>query len=239
MKTIRTTTKHAHGFVLLEIMIGVVILGTVLGFALALQRNNDAAQSGRGSGEQLAAFIQVANTFFVANRSAIDAAMVDGTGADQWCKSDVAPDGTGGVQTNSPTKHTCAFDASLLIAKGVWPAAVAQGTRDGKFVVIFRKSYDTQPTPVATGGVEALFMIASRDGTLTPASLDADRTEALTTGKSALGAPGGLVPIGDLGSCVASAGLAQLEVCGNGWKVNLNDFVDAPELAVFAAALPS
>lgn len=115
--------------------------------------------------------------------------METGTGADQYCLVGVNPDGTGGTQKNNTTLKTCAFDATLLVAKGQWPAGAGPTeTRNGRFTVILRRSYDSTPAP--TGGHEALFVLASPSGTLSAAAMTKETSTALAAGKTTLGSVG-------------------------------------------------
>ena len=74
---------------------------------------------------------------------------------------------------------------------------------------------------------------------LQPAAQDARKLEELAASQTTLGGTGGLIPVGVLGDCVASRTSATFQVCGNGWKVNLSDFIDNAELTTFANSLPN
>jgi len=52
-----------------------------------------------------------------------------------------------------------------------------------------------------------------------------------------MGATGGVLPDRDRGKCVVDAGAGKYEVCGNGWKVKLDDFLDSGQLSAFTGLL--
>lgn len=228
--------RNIRGFSMVEAMLSMAILAAVLAYAMQLSQTGEDQAVGRNNADALSSFSQLAGQYFLANRTAMEAAMKDGTDADKYCKIDVATDGTGGTVANSITKHTCAVDATMLRAKGVWPPAMTTATTGGRYVGIFRQIYDSgEPT----GAVDAIFVLASADGTLQPATQDARRLEEMASGQNSLGGIGGVVPVGRLGDCLTSRASATFQVCGNGWKVNLSDFVDATQMTTFANALPN
>ena len=84
-----------------------------------------------------------------------------------------------------------------------------------------------------------LVVVERPDGALTEVGPDAQRTEELASSMTTLGGNGGIVPVGDMEACAAIRGSATYQVCGNGWKVNLADFVDATQVTTFSNALPN
>ncbi len=64
-------------------------------------------------------------------------------------------------------------------------------------------------------------------------------TDETQAGMAAMGGMGGFVPVGTMGACTTARSTTTYEACGNGWKVNLANFVDASELTAFANALPN
>jgi len=230
-------SSRSRGFSMMETMISLAIVASAITFAMQLAQTGEDQAAGRTNADALSSFSQLAGQFFISNRIAMEKAMDDGTDADEYCKIGVASDGTGGTVARSSTKKTCAFDATLLLAKGVWPAGISTDAFGGRYVAIFRKIYDASSQP--TGAVEALMVLASPDGTLQPAAQDARKLEELAASQTTLGGTGGLIPVGALGDCVASRTSATYQVCGNGWKVNLSDFIDNAELTTFANSLPN
>ena len=241
MSILRKDTKKAiqKGFFLVELMVGLAIIGTVLLFAASLSKTSDAKVGGAESGQQLIEFTAEASKFYKTNRAVIDAAMTDGTAAAQWCKIGLAADGSGGTQANSVTKHTCAFDASLMKAKGLFNVSLSTGTRESSYVAIFRQLYDTASPPVATGASEAIFVLTPKSGALDGVIVTPEMSDEIISARTAMGGVGGMVPAGDFAGCVASRTSATFQVCGTSWKVNLTDYIDPPQLATFAASLPN
>ena len=229
--------KAQRGAMLVEYIIGAALLGVILVFVLDLQNRNDLEMRAKSEAEGQAQFIQIASQYFLNNRAAYDTAMDTGTGADQYCLVGVSPDGTGGTQKNNTTLKTCAFDATLLIAKGQWPEGLATETRNGRFTVILRRSYDSTPSP--TGGHEAFFVLASPSGTLTATTMTKETSTALAVGKTTLGSVGGYVPIGAVGACSTSRASTTYQACGDQWQVDMANFINSSELTTFGAALPN
>ncbi|WP_186510826.1 type II secretion system protein [Caenimonas sedimenti] len=226
-----------RGALLVELVIGAAVLGLVIAYVLDMQRQNDVQLKAKSDAEAQSMFIQVASQYFLNNRTAYDAAMDTGVSANQYCMLGVNADGTGGTQANSTTLHTCAFDATLLVAKGLWPEGLSTETKDGRFTVILRRIYDA--TPAATGGHEAFFVLASPSGALTSASMNRDTSTALAAGKASLGTVGGYVPVGNMGGCSAVRSTSTYQACGEGWQVNLSNFISPTELTTFGNALPN
>lgn len=228
-----------QGFALLEIIIGTVLMGVVLAFALGINTQAENQVTGRSDAQSLSTLQSAAAEYYLANRPAIDAAMQTGVGADTLCLINVNPDGTGGSIAYSSIKKTCAFDASLLVAQKRWPVDVSVDSRGGRYVAILRTVYDSAPTPAPTGVVDMLVVLSQPNGVVSPVSPDPRLSEELASGMNTLGSKGGMVPVGNMGSCVANRVSGQLEACGTGWKIDLAEFIDDAQLAVFAAALPN
>lgn len=232
--------KSARGFSILEIMVAIALLGSVLAFAMQTTRRGESQATGRSNADALSSFQQIAAQYFISNRTALEAAMDAGTEAGTKCLLNVNADGTGGTQANSTTKKTCAFDATLLRKMNLWPVGVSvDAPGGGRYVAILRRIYDTAAPPVATGAVDMLVVVARPDGALTAVGPDAQRTEELASSMTTMGGNGGIVPVGNMGACAAVRGSATYQVCGNGWKVNLADFVDATQVTTFSNALPN
>lgn len=228
--------KH-RGAMLVEFLIGAAVLGLVINYFLDLQRQNDVQVKAKADAEAQSMFIQVASQYFLNNRSAFDTAMDTGTGANQYCMLGVNADGTGGTQANSTTLHTCAFDANLLVAKGLWPSGLSTSTKNGRFTMILRRVYDS--TPAATGGHEAFFVLASTTGSLSAVTMTRETSTALAAGKASLGTVGGYVPVGNMGGCAAIRTTSTYQACGEGWQVNLANFISSAQLTTFGNALPN
>lgn len=226
--------KTQAGFGLVEILIGLIIAGALFGFMLRMNTRAEATTIGRARADQLASFQQLAAQFFAANRTSFQAAMAgDAAAAAQFCLINVAADGTGGVNTVNTTKRTCAFDSTLLKAKGLWPAgANVNITGVNRYVAISRQVMSADAVPVPTGADEFLVVLAQLDGTgavMTSgtATFTGDVKQAIEetkAGMDALGGTGGYIPPGkDMGPCQYNA--TTKHVCGTGWIVSLADFL--------------
>jgi prepilin-type N-terminal cleavage/methylation domain-containing protein len=235
----RSSLRLQQGMSLLEIIIAVGVLGTLMMLAARIEGRADRESDGRTAADAQVSFMNAAAQRFLDNRVAYENAMKDGTGAATLCRISVNADGSGGTQANSVSKHTCAFDTTYLRGKNVWPPNGSVDEADGRYAVILRMVYDTQATPQPTGGDEALFVFMRPDGVLQPVIRDGQRLDETLSTMRAIGGMGGFVPVGNVGPCKSERLSSTYQACGNGWKVNLSDFVDAPQLATFANALPN
>ena len=225
--------RKQAGFTILEAMIAIGLAMGALAVTMALVTRGDDQTQGHVKAEEIVSFQTLATQYFVANRSDIEAAMAgDATKAAIHCRINVATDGSGGTVKMNPAKRTCAFDGTLLRAKGLWPSGSNIDLYGGRHVAIFRQVMSTDATPVPTGGDEMLIVFAAVDagGVMTsgavPFNGDPKRAAAeLKAGRDALGATGGYVPPGaDYGSCKYNATTKQ--ICGKTWTVNQDDFIN-------------
>ena len=229
--------KRQSGSLLVELMIVVTIIGSILAWNMKLGSSSDNQTAGMNQGDQQSSFQDLAGQFFLNNRTNIEAAMAgDPTQAAIYCLINVAPDGTGGTVTMNATKHTCTFDTTLLRAMGSaagWPPAADVNTPSRtRFVAVARQIMSTDPVPVPTGADDMFIAQAQLTNTgdvMTSgtASFTGDALRAVQEAKAAmdvLGAAGGYIPPGkDTGKCQYNATVQQ--ACGNGWVVNLSDFL--------------
>ena len=229
MKALR---KQA-GFTVIETMIAIGLALGALAAVMALQTRGDDQTQGHVKAEEIVSFQTLASQYFVANRADIEAAMGgDAAKAAIHCLVNVAADGSGGTVATNSTKRTCAFDATLLRAKGLWPAASSIDLYGGRHVAIIRKDMTSDAVPVPTGGDEMLIVFAAVSGGnvlmtgSVPFNGDTKRAAAeLKAGRDALGATGGYVPAGaDYGTCQYNGTTKQ--ACGKTWAVNLSDFIN-------------
>ena len=228
--------EYQSGFGLIEIMIGIVILGSVLAWAFRVEQRGEDQGQGRTKAEGLASFQHVAIQYFGANRSSIEKAMSDGTDAALWCKLDVAADGTGGTVANSTTLHTCAFDTTWLKFKNLLPANMQVNANGGRYAAIVRQIY-SGASP--TGADDMLVVLYQPGGSLTAVAADPRRSDELMSGMETMGGTGGLVPVGNMAFCTTKRSSATYQVCGNGWTANLADFVSPAQVTTFGLALPN
>lgn len=226
--------KNQNGSLMVELLIGLAIAGAVLGFVLRNGAQADSQTTGRMRADTLSSFQQLAEQYFSNNRDDIEAAMAgDVAKAAAHCRINVAADGSGGTVTMNTTKHTCAFDSTLLRAKGLWTAGMnVNVTGANRYVAIFRQLMSTDAVPVPTGTDEMLVVMAQLSGagdvmTSGSVTFNGDASKAIQEAKAsmdALGGPGGYVPPGkDTGPCQYNATTKQ--TCGNGWTVTLSDFL--------------
>jgi hypothetical protein len=207
--------------------------------AYSWKNENEHLQIGRQVADAKSTFIALASQFFQSNRSAFEAAMMDGTGASSWCLVGVNPDGTGGTLTVDTALHTCTIDTYFLRAKNLWPSGMNLDEADGRYAAVFKLEYDTQTPPQPTGGDFMFTPLIQPGGTLPPAGKDPDAFKEALAAMRTLGGTGGVLPVGDLGGCANVRATNTYQACGSGWIINLSDYISAPQLAVFANALPN
>lgn len=263
-----------RGFSIFEMVLSVAAMGVALVFVIQLMNDNEYRAAGRDNAEQMNTFEQVATNYFNANSSAIMAAIAAASASDTNVQSHcvinvpnagaaIAPGttpgsaGTNGTLAWSSSKYTCAFDASLLAAKGLWPGSGAMGTTghdadmggDWRYVAIFRRQ--RLPGPDATLGnaddtwspdAEMLIVRADTDSTLPAIDTNAMRKDSqralnLSSQRQTAGVSGGTVPVGDLVWCRATR--TDVQVCGAGWTIDLSNFIDATNLTTLKNALPT
>jgi type II secretory pathway pseudopilin PulG len=133
---------RCSGSFIIEIIIGLAILGVVMSFSLMLTQKNSDKQTGRLDAEILSSFQQMAAQYFVSNRTEMMAAMVAAAASDanvqKHCvvmiptiTATINPGtvsgaaGANGTLAWSSTKKTCSFDASLLQANSQWQGKVS------------------------------------------------------------------------------------------------------------------
>jgi hypothetical protein len=186
--------------------------------------------TGRSTADNFANFQQIASQYFIANRTDMEAAMGgDATKAAIHCLINVPTNGTGTTATNS-TKHTCAFDTTMLTAKGVWPASIPVNVNNSsRWVAIVRQ---VMSGSTATGADEMLIVLAplSNGNVLTTGSVtfsgDIKRaSEEYSAAMTTLGGIGGYIPPGqDFAGCQYNSSVKQ--ACGTNWTVTLSDFIN-------------
>jgi len=241
------SAHHQKGFTIIELIIGLAIIATVIASVFKMQTQNTVIETARINAENLAAFQKLAAQYIIANKSGIITATQDGSTAQQHCV--IGATGydtgsgnlTGGSIANDLTLHTCAFDAILLYQKGLWPSLAVPAANADRWVAIVRQIYSGSPaTP--TGNLEVIFVKASGTGNLAgngiiPWSKDPMKSLAANEAAKVLGGTGGAIPVGNTGVCQATkAGAVQ--ACGNGWKVDLSQFISGSQLTTVKNALP-
>ena len=231
--------KRQTGNMLMEALLALAIIGMIASAALPMLKAGQIEESARAVADDMSSFQRIAAQHFISNRSAYEAAMKDGTGADKLCMVGVNPDtGAGGVQANSTTQHTCAIDGSMLKYLLAMPKDMNPTNRFGEaWVAVFRQIYDKETTPKPTGAVDMLVISAVVNGVAAPVVPDAERYSEVVSAATILGGTGGYLPDADRSTCVAQRATSKYEVCGNGWKVKLDDFISAADLTAFSNRL--
>jgi len=222
-------TRSERGWSLLEMIVGLGLLAVVLAGGLSLQKRLADRQLGLHQADQVSNFTQLAVQYFLANRAAMEAKMAGlASDAPNPCQINVSlPSGVGQAAFDA-VKHTCAMDASLLLALGLWPSGVPIDDGVQRWVAIFRQVYWAGK---ATGADEVLVLSAALQngqvlshGEVAFKGQDASFLEQSQASLSLLGGAGGFVPPGhDVGSCQFNSVLKQ--VCGKAWAVTLSDFL--------------
>lgn len=230
--------KKQRGLALQDMMLAVAILGFITAASLPLIGRNVDDLTSQSVAADWQSFKAIAEQHFVANRSAYEAAMTDGTGADALCKINVnTADGTGGIVANSTTLHTCAIDTSMLQYFRVLPDTIRTTNVYGeKWVAIYRLIYNTATPPVPTGGVESIIVSADVTGVGGAVAADSHRYQVAKSAADYVNG-GGVVPDADRTTCTASKATSTFQACGNGWQVNLADFIDPASMVAFGNRL--
>lgn len=221
-------------------MLAAALVGLVMSAAMPMIIAGQDEIAARSGADDQNSFQQMAAQHFVSNRATYEAAMADGTGAGSLCRVNVNPvDGSGGSQANSVSLHTCAVDATMLAYLQALPRDMRLTNRHGdRWVAIFRQLRDSPSSAQPNGAVDMLVVSSGLGlGPLGPVAPDERRHREITSAAAINGGMGGYVPDADRSTCVTSRALERYEVCGNGWKVNLGDFVDAAQVQMFAARL--
>ncbi len=265
--------RRARGFSIFEMLLSVAAMGVALGFAIQIMSENEYRNVGRGQAEQMGTFEQVVANYYWANReemmSAMSAAAATDANVQKHCvirvttpTAAIVPGttpgtaGTNGTLAWSSTRYTCAFDASTLVAKGLWPGSSMGVTGhdpdmggDWAYVAIFRRQRLAGPDGTLgntddtwSPDAEMLIVRADVDGTLPTINTDAVRKDSqrmltLTSQRLASGTNGGVIPVGDLSWCSATS--TAVQVCGLGWTMDLTNFIDAGSLTTLKTALPA
>ncbi len=231
-----SATRHAGGFALFDLLLAAAVAGLLIAGIMPFMSRATEDLGSKAIADQLNLFKAGAQAHFQANRAAYDAAMKDGTGAANLCKIGVnVTDGTGGTVANDTTLHTCAIDGTMLkylqaLSAG-FPANNAYGEQ---WVVIYRQMWSGgQPT----GSDEAFFASAAITSGGGAVAANDRRFHIAVNAGSAFGSGGGAVPDTDRGVCIAQRSSSTYQACGDGWKINLGDFVSSTQLTTFANRL--
>lgn len=235
------TIRRQAGISLIEVLLAMAISVVMLAGLAYLLFDSQQALRAKNAAEQMQAFQRVAAQYFSSHRSGMLKAMGgdpdnpdDLESAALYCQVDVPRGEEFGTPAFNLGKHTCTIDASLLRAKRLLSDGQVSETPHGeKLVAVFRRIYDDEG--LATGNVDMLVLTVLGPDVAYAANRKR-YAESLEVAAN-LGATGGVLADGDRGNCKASRGSATYEVCGNGWKTSLDEFLDADQLSRFSALL--
>ena len=164
--------------------------------------------------------------------------MADGTGAGQLCRLAINPvDGSGGALANSTTLHTCAVDATLLAYLKALPPGLRPRNAYGETWVAIHRLVNGDGSPSAA--VETLFVSAAVAGGGGVVPADPQRWQIARSATTQLERGGGAIPDTDRSTCIARRAVATYQACGDGWKADLLQFINATELGKFGNRLPN
>lgn len=260
-RAVRLPSKQ-RGMSMFEMILGLGIMGATLVFVTTWAMQKGEKDMGRFDAEALSSFQQLATQYFISNHAEIMAAVVAEEATDsarRHCVVSVGnadmpvdPDAGNGTLAWSSALKTCAFDATLLAAYRMWPSMVTDysDTDTGgewRYAAIVRRimapGEDGVPgtaddTP--TGAADMLVVRMDVDGALpaiSPTAWVSDnvRRSRAQEASAVLGGTGGIVPIGGAGVCEASSD--RVEACGNGWKVDLESFLDDTQYSTVKSAI--
>ena len=282
MASLKTHRRHQSGIFMIEILMGIAVFAVILLMVLDFQDRQRSAQEGRILGEELSSVQTAFAQYFNANRDQILAAAgapaAANAAAQQHCVVRVTnlnaainpgtspgaagPNGTlmwsGGAGINDGRK-TCAFDLSLMQARGFWPGhlPVVRQTADvggaWRYVAIVRRVRGPGPDGVLGNGddtltddAEMLILRMAEDPTLPGIAANTWRNDRALQNRTInaarqMGPTGGFIPVGDLGACraVNAVGANNIQACGQGWQVDLADWIDPTQLGQLRSRLPS
>jgi type II secretory pathway pseudopilin PulG len=238
MRASKKAPPQQLGFALADLLLAVAAMGLILAAAMPLLARQGDELAAKSIADDLRMFRLGAEEHFRSNRAAYEAAMADGTGAAQLCRLGVNPvDGTGGAQANSTTLHTCAVDGTWLAYLKALPPELRPRNAYGESWVAIHRLVNADGSPSA--GVETLFVSAAvaSGGGAVPA--DPQRWQIARSAATQLERGGGAIPDTDRSTCIARRVVATYQACGDGWKADLSQFINATELGQFGNRLPN
>lgn len=238
-RTLRLRTrglKRQRGVTLIEMVLAIGLSILLLTSLSTLLMDAQKEIRATDQAEGLQSFQRAAAEYFLAHRSALLKAMDDGTDGADLCRTHLNADGSGGVLGVDLVRHTCRIDASLLKARRMLPATMAETNHNGeRLIAIFRRLYEDDGDP--TDSADMIILAILEPGR----SYEASSRRFQTTQSTAalLGASGGYIPDQDRGVCRAVRNSSVYEVCGANWKITLSDYLSEAEIEAFAQLLPN
>lgn len=220
---------NQRGMSMMDVMLAMAVAAAVSTLMLKQVLSTKNNISAKNYGEEMQSIYAAAANYAAANKTALLAATVDGTGASSVCMVNVASNGTGGSAAYSTTTHTCAVDVSWLKYQGWLPPSFNPLTPEGSsWAVIYKQDYNGT---TATGNLEALIVAASQVGSVTfsPTPNLATKGTVLEDAAQLMGGNAGVVPKDSNQPCPWNAtDNTQQYICGadGGWRVSVGDFVN-------------
>ena len=216
---------------LLELILSLGVMAVISMSVVIMNSKAQSQEKGRLASDAIQSFTQLAAQYFIANRSALESVMsgaADPSLAPGSCAINITSSNTSGVPTANPSQHTCTIDATLLQAKGLWPLSMPINQGSHRYVAIF---HQLPSADASSSADEVLVLVAEVQNGVIKTQGSAVYTAPLTefveqtaASLASLGAQGGFIPPGkDFGTCRYNTQIK--EACGQGWKVNLADFL--------------
>lgn len=273
-----TNSSFKKGFSIIEILIGIAVMGGALAFYLKLQTEHNRNDTAAAQGQQLKETQELFRRYFYANRQEIllatGAASASDTNVQKHCvvmvpnhTATVAPGNnpgnpgsngllawSGGSGIGTGLK-TCAFDLSLLRARGVFVPGtlpishIGANTGGGwRYAAIIKRVRMPGPNnilgdsdDVLGSDAEMLIVKLDEDRSLSGLSHDLWRAGGLrqhTLQKiKPLGSAGGYLPVGQGGAC--SSTRTSTTVCGSSWTLDMSQWIASTQLSTHRNAMPT
>jgi len=219
--------NSARGISLVEVLLAIAVATAMLAGAFKLMVDNQRELRAQRVAEHLQTVQQAAAEYFLLHRGEMLDAMADGEPTPRHCRIAIDENGEGGSATHNGQLHTCTLDTSVLRHAGLLPAQFSPNNAYGEqWLAIFRRIYYNNE---ATGHADMLLVAVQED----PLPYGTRYQDSLAV-MNRLGGSGGLIPDGVRGPCVFDPAAERFDACGNGWRVNLRDFLDDNALSRIA-----
>lgn len=229
--------RRQRGISLIESIIAVGLMGAAVVLVTQYRSSESSVDTGRKDGQTLQSFQALAAQYFINNRSEIEAAINASSSSDAMVKKhcvgfieniDGELNDQNGKVLWSGTKNTCAFDLTLLQHKGLSPAFNVShahpsgGVGTFRHVAVFRREAGPVPDTLSADTQMLVLAVAENGGGSVP--ITSPVIKNFQGQMRVLGESGGVVPVGQYGNCTANS--TKVEVCGQGWRFDLSDWVD-------------
>jgi type II secretory pathway pseudopilin PulG len=240
-----STLERQRGISLIEAIISVGLMAVAITLVIQYQSDESNVDTGRKEAQALQSFQALAAQYFINHRGEIEAAIEASDSSDPLVQKHCVgfiknigdelnltpsdPADRNGSVLWSGTKKTCALDLTLLQHRGVSPVfnvshnhALGSATTF-RHVAVFRREAGSVPDSLSPDTHMLVLAVAEGTGG-TSTRLGSGELKNLQGQSRVLGESGGVVPIGHYGNC--SADNSKVEVCGQGWRFDLSEWVD-------------